>query len=83
MKYIIDSYAWIEYFMGTEAGEKVKPLIEDAEEKITPTICLAEIYSKALKVESLELAEKRRTFIKEKSVLAPRDEATAIESAQV
>ena len=37
MKYVIDSYAWIEYFMGTEAGEKAKPIIESTEEKITPT----------------------------------------------
>jgi len=34
MKYIIDSYAWIEYFMGTKAGEKAKPIIEGLEEKI-------------------------------------------------
>jgi hypothetical protein len=23
MRYIIDSYAWIEYFMGTKAGKKL------------------------------------------------------------
>jgi len=34
MKYIIDSYAWIEYFMGIKAGEKAKPIIEGLEEKI-------------------------------------------------
>ena len=52
MKYVIDSYAWIEYFMGTKTGEKVKPTIEGQEEKITPTICLAEIYAKTLRVEN-------------------------------
>lgn len=49
MKYLIDSYAWLEYFMGTGAGEKVKPLIESLDEKITPTICLAEVYAKTLR----------------------------------
>ncbi len=83
MKYVIDSYAWIEYFMGTKNGEKVKPIIEGQDEKITPTICLAEIYSKTLRVENQELAEKQRSFIKEKSVLAPLDEQTALESARV
>lgn len=83
MKYIIDSYAWIEYFMGTKAGEKVKPIIEGLEEKITPTICLAEVYAKTLKVESQELAEKQRTFIKERSALAPLDETIAVESARI
>jgi len=83
MKYVIDSYAWIEYFMGTQAGEKAKPIIESQEEKITPTICLAEVYAKTLKVESQELAEKQRVFIKEKSALATLDEPTAVESAKV
>jgi predicted nucleic acid-binding protein len=83
MKYVIDSYAWIEYFMGTKAGEKAKPIIEGAEEKITPTICLAEVYAKTLRVKDQELAEKQRVFIKEKSALAPLDEMIAVESAKV
>ena len=83
MKYVIDSYAWIEYFVGTRAGEKVKPIIESRDEKITPLICLAEVYAKTLRVESEELAEKQRTFIKEKSSLAPLDEATAVEAAKI
>ena len=83
MKYVIDSYAWIEYFMGTKIGEKIKPLIEDSEEKITPTICLAEVYAKTLRVENQELAEKQRIFIKEKSSLAPLDEMIALEAAKI
>jgi predicted nucleic acid-binding protein len=83
MKYVIDSYAWIEYFMGTEAGKKAKPIIESSEEKITPTICLAEVYAKTLKVESKELAEKQRAYIKEKSAIAALDELIAVESAKV
>ena len=83
MKYVIDSYAWIEYFMGTKAGGKVKPIIEGLEEKITPTICLAEVYAKTTKVESEELAEKQRTFIKERSALASLDETIAVESAKM
>jgi predicted nucleic acid-binding protein len=83
MKYVIDSYAWIEYFMGSRVGESVKPLIENSEEKITPTICLAEVYAKTLKVESQELAEKQKAFIKEKSSLAFLDESIAVESAKL
>lgn len=83
MKYVIDSYAWIEYFMGTQAGKKTKPIIDSSEEKITPTICLAEVYAKTLKVESQELAEKQRVFIKEKSALAVLDEPIAVESARI
>lgn len=83
MKYIIDSYAWIEYFMGTKSGEKVKPIIEGLEEKITPTICLAEVYAKTIKTEGEEMAEKQKKFIKERSALAPLDEKTAIKAAKI
>ena len=82
MKYVIDSYAWLAYFMGTTEGEKAKSIIESQEEKITPTICLAEVYAKTLKVEGKELAEKQRTFIKERSALAPLDEPVAVEAAK-
>ena len=83
MKYVVDSYAWIEYFMGTRMGETVKSLIENSEEKFTPTICLAEVYGKTLKVESQELAKKQRAYIKEKSALVFLDETIAVESARL
>ena len=82
MRYVIDSYAWIEYFMGTKTGKQVKAIIEQTDEKITPTIALAEIYAKTLKTESQELAEKQRAFIKEKGAISPLDETIAIESAK-
>jgi PIN domain nuclease of toxin-antitoxin system len=82
MKYVIDSYAWLEYFMGTKGGKKVKSIIEGTEEKITPSICLAEVYAKTLRAENQELAERQRAFIKEKSSLALLDEPIAIESAK-
>lgn len=83
MRYVIDSYAWIEYFMGTKPGEMVKPIIEGLEEKITPTICLAEVYSKTLKVEGEEQAERQIKFIKERSALAPLDELVAKKTAKI
>jgi predicted nucleic acid-binding protein len=83
MRYAIDSYAWIEYFMGTKTGEIAKAIIENSEEKITPTLCLAEVYAKTLKVENQEIAEKQKTFIKEKSALVYLDESIAVESAKV
>ena len=83
MRYVIDSYAWIEYFMGTKAGETAKAIIESSEEKITPTICLAEVYGKTLKVEGQEHAERQKTYIIEKSALVYLDEPIAVESAKV
>jgi len=80
----MDSYAWIEYFMGTEAGQKVRKIIDsEADEKLTPSICLAEIYAKILKTEDQEKAELRRTFIKSRSALVRLTEELAVETAKV
>lgn len=46
MKYVIDAYAWIEYFIGGSKGEKVKEIIESPENEIfTSIITLAEVIS--------------------------------------
>jgi len=46
-KFVIDSYAWIEYLEGTADGEKVRKIIENRENEIyTCSVTLAEIVSK-------------------------------------
>jgi predicted nucleic acid-binding protein len=69
--------------MGTKARESAKTIIDNTEEKITPTICLEEVYSKTLKVESKEIAERQKTFVKEKSALVYLNELIAVESAKL
>ncbi|OFX18246.1 hypothetical protein A3K71_06510 [archaeon RBG_16_50_20] len=84
MRYIIDSYAWLEYFMGTEAGRKVKAIIDsEANEKLTPSICLAEIYAKILRTEDEKKAELHRAFIKSRSALVTLTEELAVEAAKI
>ena len=47
-KYVIDSWAWIEYLEGSKSGLKVKDLILDqANEIFTHAVSAAEIISKA------------------------------------
>ena len=46
MKIVIDSYAWIEHFIGSEKGRKVDKILEDAEEVYTPDTVLAEVARK-------------------------------------
>lgn len=83
MKYIMDSYAWLEYFMGTEMGKRVKEIVDsEADEKLTPSICLAEIYAKILRTEDAEKAELRREFIKSRSALIPLTEELAVDAAK-
>ena len=45
MKAVFDTFAWIAYFEGSAAGERVRPLLEDDDESdiITPTVVLAEL----------------------------------------
>ena len=45
-KFVIDAYAWIEYFDGTRIGDKVKEIIENASNEIhTNLITVAELSS--------------------------------------
>lgn len=42
--YIIDTYEWVEYFIGSDRGKQVKKIVEDVDNTIiTPECCLAEI----------------------------------------
>lgn len=46
MKIVIDSYAWIELFMGSAKGRKVKEILESSDDVYTPDTVLAEIARK-------------------------------------
>lgn len=47
MKYLIDSYAWIEYLGGSELGEKVhKVLIDEDNEIFSINLTIAEVVSR-------------------------------------
>ena len=55
--YLIDTYAWVEYFIGSKKGEQVKKIIEDENNVIfTPECCLAEIKGWAIR-ESMDFEE--------------------------
>jgi predicted nucleic acid-binding protein len=55
--YLIDTYAWVEYFIGSKRGEKVKKIIEDENNVIlTPECCLAEIKGWAIR-ENMDFGE--------------------------
>ena len=47
MKYIIDSYAWIEYLDGSAKGEKVKDILEKNNEICIISLTIAEVISRA------------------------------------
>lgn len=45
-KIVIDTYAWIEYFKGSDEGIKAKKIIEGEFELFTPSIVIAELSDK-------------------------------------
>ena len=48
MKYIIDSFAWIEYLEGSKLGEKVREaILNKGNEIFSLNLCIAEVVSKA------------------------------------
>jgi predicted nucleic acid-binding protein len=83
VKIVIDTYAWIELLIGSERGNKVKELMENAEEVYTPGTVLAETARKFLR-EGTD--EKTITtwleIITTASVITQIDSATALEAAK-
>ena len=46
MKIVIDAYAWVEIFIGSEKGKRVKEIVEQADEIFTPDTVMAEVARK-------------------------------------
>jgi predicted nucleic acid-binding protein len=83
VKTVIDTYAWIEIFIGSKSGEKAKEILQKAEETYTPDIVLAEIARKYLREGMKEQTIlERLTTIEETSNIIPIDKSIAIESAK-
>lgn len=79
--FVIDSYAWIEYFRGSKRGRLVRKYVEE-EESATPTIVVAELSRKLLNevLEGRETPEGRVTkldFIKISTSLVELNEEIA------
>jgi len=48
-RYIVDSYAWVEYLEGSATGTAVERFLEGAQASWTPTPVVAEVTSKAIR----------------------------------
>ena len=78
---LLDSFAWMEYFMGTQEGEKVRRFVDDDMQLYTSPIVIAEIYSKSLRTDGN--AEERKDFIIKRCALIVLDEIIAVEAAKI
>lgn len=80
---LIDSFAWLEYFIGTEKGAKVRKIVEDSAVAYTSPIVIAEVYSKSARTEGAEKAEERKAFILDRCVFVADDEEIASEAGKI
>ena len=82
MIYIIDTYAWIEYFSGTKGGDTVKNLFANKENKfITMECCLAEVLGYCLR-NKLNFSELYK-ILKSNSIILPVLRSHWIEAAKI
>lgn len=49
VKIVVDAYAWIEFFIGSDKGKKVKDILEQADEIYTPGTVMAEVARRYLR----------------------------------
>ena len=83
MKIVVDSYAWIEIFSGSESGKVAMKHIESADRIITPDIVLSEVARKYIREKlSVAVVRDRLSIIRESSEIAGIDEVLAIQSAE-
>ena len=82
MTVLVDSWAWIEYFKGSDAGKKAKEVIESGEGIIISTINISEVY-RFLLHNKPEDAERLLKFMMNSSFVIPLDTNLAIQAAKI
>jgi predicted nucleic acid-binding protein len=83
VKIVIDSYAWIEHFIGSIKGQKVDEILENADEVYTPDIVLAEVARKYIREGIIpKIIEQRLEEIAEASNIICIDTKIAVTAAK-
>jgi len=77
--YVLDTYAWVEYFRGTNLADKVEGILK--EKCFTPTIVIAELQTKFLK-ENLDFTQ-AVNFIEAKTITIPLTTNIAILAGRI
>ncbi len=71
---VLDSFAWIEYFNGTSAGEKVQGFLENGL-AVTPAIVVAELSEKHKRLN--RVFGSKYDFVKARTSIVPLEEELA------
>lgn len=78
---LLDSFAWIEYFMGSKRGAKVRDYVEGNEPLYTPSVCLTEVKSRYMRDKKDPAT--RIELIVERSFIVTLDKEIALLAADV
>jgi len=83
---VIDTYAWVEYLLGSKAGAKAKPFIEGGQ-GITPSIVLSELRKWYLKeIEAGRRSQREMqahfTYIDSITEIVPLDATLALHAGE-
>ncbi|BCU71585.1 hypothetical protein KN1_28820 [Stygiolobus caldivivus] len=82
LRIVMDSYAWVEFFIGSEKGKKVLTFMSSADEIITPDLVLAELARKYVREGFEENSVRERLkFVEENSVVVCIDRELSVLSA--
>jgi predicted nucleic acid-binding protein len=77
---VLDSFAWIEYFDGTSAGEKVRNFL-DSERVVTPAIVVAELSEKYKRL-NRDFGSKY-DFVRTRTSIVPLEEGLARAAGEI
>lgn len=82
VKIVVDTYAWIEIFIGSEKGNKAKKILTETLEIYTPDVVLAEVAHKYIRegIEQKTVRGRLKTIV-ETSETTPINMKIALESA--
>ncbi|MGC8850221.1 MAG: PIN domain-containing protein [Candidatus Bathyarchaeia archaeon] len=84
MKIVVDSYAWVELFIGGGKGMTVKEKLGEAEEVYTPDVVLAELARKYFREGvDMDTLKMRLSMISGTSKIIPVDEEVAARAAEI
>ena len=78
---LLDSFAWIEYFMGSKRGTKVRDYVEGSEPLYLPSVCLTELRSRYLREKKDPTT--RINLIIERSFIVPLDKEMTLLAADM
>ncbi len=83
MKIVVDTYAWIEIFIGSPKGDRARKILAETREVYTPDVVLAEVARKYFRERiEQEVIFERLNKISEASSVVPIDPEVAVEAAR-